>query len=39
MKGRNPKLFMDIHSVSEVNKPNIHLSQLDRPAHSNDFNQ
>lgn len=39
MKGRNPKLLMDIHSVSEVNKPNIHLSELERPAHSTDFNQ
>lgn len=31
------KLLMDIHSVSEVNKTNIELSKLDRPAHSNDF--
>lgn len=37
MGGRNPKLLMDIHTVSEVNKPNIELSQLDRPAHSTDF--
>ncbi len=39
MDGRSPKLLMDIHSVSEVNKPNIELSKLDRPAHSTDFNQ
>jgi NADH-quinone oxidoreductase subunit G len=37
--GRQPKLLMDIHSVSEVNQPNITLSQLDRPAHSTDFKQ
>jgi NADH-quinone oxidoreductase subunit G len=37
LKGRSPKLLMDIHSVSEVNKTNIELSKLDRPAHSNDF--
>ena len=35
--GRQPKLLMDIHSVSEVNKPEITLSKLDRPAHSTDF--
>jgi NADH-quinone oxidoreductase subunit G len=28
---------MDIHTVSEVNKPNIDLSLLERPAHSTDF--
>jgi NADH-quinone oxidoreductase subunit G len=28
---------MDIHDVSEVNKQNIELSALNRPAHSNDF--
>ena len=39
MDGRAPKLLMDIHSVSEVNKPSIELSKLDRPAHSTDFNQ
>lgn len=37
MSGRNPKLLMDIHDESEVNKPNVHLSELDRPAHSTDF--
>jgi NADH-quinone oxidoreductase subunit G len=37
LKGRQPKLLMDIHSVSEVNKQNIELSALDRPAHSTDF--
>jgi len=39
MNGRNPKLLMDIHDVSEVNKQNVALSLLDRPAHSTDFNK
>lgn len=38
LHGRDPKLLMDIHSVSQVNKQNIELSSLDRPAHSTDFN-
>jgi NADH-quinone oxidoreductase subunit G len=37
LHGRHPKLLMDIHSVSEVNKPDIELSSLERPAHSTDF--
>jgi NADH-quinone oxidoreductase subunit G len=36
--GRQPKLLMDIHSVSEVNKPNIELSLIEGPAHATDFN-
>lgn len=36
--GKQPKLTFDIHSESEVNKPNIHLSQIEGPAHSDDFN-
>jgi NADH-quinone oxidoreductase subunit G len=36
--GRQPKVMLDIHSVSEVNKPNIELSLIDGPAHSTDFN-
>jgi NADH-quinone oxidoreductase subunit G len=39
MHGRNPKLLMDIHDESDVNKPNIDLSLLERPAHSTDFNK
>ncbi len=39
MKGRDPKLLMDIHSISEVNKENIELSELNRPAHSTDFSK
>ena len=38
MNGHAPKLMMNIHSVSEVNKPEIELSALPRPAHSSDFN-
>jgi NADH-quinone oxidoreductase subunit G len=36
--GREPKLLMDIHSVSEVNQTNIELSLIKGPAHSNNFN-
>jgi NADH-quinone oxidoreductase subunit G len=39
LEGRNPKLLMDIHQISEVNKPGIHLSEIDGPAHGKDFNQ
>jgi NADH-quinone oxidoreductase subunit G len=39
LHGRSPKLLMDIHSVSEVNKPNIHLSAIEGPAHSDDFDK
>ena len=37
MDGRKPKLLMDIHSVSEVNRPEIDLSAIEGPAHSTDF--
>jgi NADH-quinone oxidoreductase subunit G len=37
--GRKPQLLMDIHSVSEVNKPEVQLSLIDGPAHSQVFNQ
>jgi len=39
LDGRQPKLLMDIHSVSEVNKPSIDLSALNGPAHSTDFDK
>ncbi len=39
LHGRSPKLLMDIHSVSEVNKPNIKLSEIPGPSHSDDFNK
>ena len=32
MGGRKPRLFMDINEVSEVNKPNVHLNEIDGPA-------
>ncbi len=35
--GRQPKLLLDIHNVSGVNKPEIELSLIDGPAHSGDF--
>ncbi len=35
--GRDPKLLMNIHDVSEVNKPNRDLSLIDGPAHSTNF--
>lgn len=34
---RQPNLLMDIHDVSDVNKPNRDLSKIDGPAHSLDF--
>jgi NADH-quinone oxidoreductase subunit G len=37
MGGRQPRLLMDIHSISEVNKPETDLSKIQGPAHSNDF--
>jgi NADH-quinone oxidoreductase subunit G len=39
LDGREPKLLLDIHTVSEVNRPDIDLSQIDGPAHSDDFNK
>jgi NADH-quinone oxidoreductase subunit G len=35
--GKAPKLTLDIHDISEVNKPQIHLSEIEGPAHSDDF--
>jgi NADH-quinone oxidoreductase subunit G len=37
LDGRQPKILMDIHDVSEVNRPEIHLSKIEGPAHSEDF--
>ena len=37
LDGRNPKMLMDIHDVSEVNKPEVYLSAIEGPAHSEDF--
>ncbi|MDH7464093.1 2Fe-2S iron-sulfur cluster-binding protein [Chitinophagaceae bacterium 26-R-25] len=35
--GRKPQLLMDIHTVSGVNDPNVDLSEIEGPAHSDDF--
>lgn len=37
LDGRKPKQLMNIHDVSEVNKPGIDLSVIPGPAHSDDF--
>ncbi len=37
LDGRKPQLLMDIHSVSEVNRPEIDLSRIEGPSHSTDF--
>lgn len=39
MEGRDPKILMEIHDVSGVNKPEIHLSEIQGPAHAEDFLQ
>lgn len=35
--GKAPLLTLDIHKVSDVNKPEVHLSEIEGPAHSDDF--
>jgi len=35
--GKNPKLLFNIHELSDVNRPEIDLSKIDGPAHSDDF--
>jgi NADH-quinone oxidoreductase subunit G len=37
LSGRDPKLLMNIHNVSEVNNPSIHLSEIKGPSHAEDF--
>jgi NADH-quinone oxidoreductase subunit G len=37
MGGRQPKLLLKIHDVSQVNDPLIQLSEIDGPAHSDTF--
>jgi NADH-quinone oxidoreductase subunit G len=39
LDGRQPKLLLDIHNISEVNRPEIDLSKIEGPAHSDDFNK
>jgi NADH-quinone oxidoreductase subunit G len=36
---RQPRLLMDIHNVSEVNKPEVDLSKINGPATGNVFNE
>ncbi|MDI9365376.1 MAG: 2Fe-2S iron-sulfur cluster-binding protein [Flavobacterium sp.] len=35
--GREPHLLMNIHDVSEVNKPQVQLSAINGPSHANNF--
>lgn len=35
--GKEPKHLLDIHSISDVNRPEIDLSKIEGPAHSDDF--
>ncbi len=37
MDGRDPKLLMDIHSISDVNDPSVNLSLIEGPATSETF--
>jgi NADH-quinone oxidoreductase subunit G len=39
MGGRDPKLLLDIHTVSEVNDSSVRLSDIPGPAHSEVFEQ
>jgi len=39
LDGRKPRILMDIHNISEVNKPGVELSELQRPATSADFKE
>lgn len=38
LQGRKPHLLLDIHDESEVNTPQVHLSEIDGPAVSKTFN-
>jgi NADH-quinone oxidoreductase subunit G len=39
MDGRNPRLLMDIHSISQVNMPDVDLSAIDGPPTSDVYNE
>ncbi|MGB8190544.1 MAG: Fe-S-binding domain-containing protein, partial [Chitinophagaceae bacterium] len=39
MDGQKPRLLMDIHNVSEVNQPQIELSELQGPATGEVFDE
>lgn len=38
MGGRQPRLLMDIHSISDVNDPSVDLSEIAGPATGATFN-
>jgi NADH-quinone oxidoreductase subunit G len=35
--GKQPKFLLNIHDVSDVNRPDVDLSKIEGPAHSDDF--
>jgi hypothetical protein len=35
--GKSPKMLLDIHSISDINRPDVDLSKIDGPPHSDDF--
>jgi len=35
--GKKPKLLFNIHELSDVNRPEIDLSKIEGPSHSDDF--
>lgn len=35
--GKEPKILLDIHNVSDVNREEVKLSEIEGPAHSDDF--
>ncbi len=37
--GKQPKFTLDIHNISDVNRPEIELSKIEGPAHSDDFKE
>jgi NADH-quinone oxidoreductase subunit G len=37
--GKEPQYQLNIHDISDVNKPEIELSKIAGPAHSDDFNK
>jgi NADH-quinone oxidoreductase subunit G len=39
LDGRQPRLLMNIHDVSEVNKPEVTLSAIPGPSHGEDFDK
>jgi len=35
--GKQPKHLLNIHDISDVNRPEVELSKIEGPAHSDDF--